>query len=125
VTRTSRRDYANAVRQRSTHASRAAKGHILDECCATTHYHRKYAITLLTAPRRPQPQGRRRTPTYRPSTVTALAAIWEAAGYPWSARLKALLPLWLPWATRHLALAPAAAAHALGSAPEARVAPSR
>jgi len=107
VTRTSRRDYANAVRQRYTHASRAAKGHILDEFCATTHYHRKYAITLLTAPRRPQPQGRRRTPTYRPSTVTALAAIWEAAGYPWSARLKALLPLWLPWATRHLALAPA------------------
>src|SRR5438046_6319304 len=24
--------------------------------------------------------------------------IWEAAGYPWSLRLKALLPLWLPWA---------------------------
>ncbi len=27
-----------------------------------------------------------------------LAAIWEAAGYPWSVRLQALLPLWLPWA---------------------------
>ena len=26
--------------------------------------------------------------------------IWEAAGYPWSARLKAMLPLWLPWARR-------------------------
>jgi hypothetical protein len=29
------------------------------------------------------------------------------AGYPWSARLKALLPLWLPWARKRLALAPA------------------
>ena len=26
--------------------------------------------------------------------------IWEAAGYPWSQRLKALLPLWVPWARR-------------------------
>ena len=106
MTRTSRRDYAKAVRQRYVHASRSTKAHILDEFCATTGYHRKYAIALLTAPSRPQPQGRRRTPTYRAQTVTALAAIWEAAGYPWSARLKALLPVWLPWATHHLALTP-------------------
>jgi hypothetical protein len=104
VTRTSRRDYANAVRQRYAHASRPAKAHILDEFCATTHYHRKYAITLLTAPSQPQPRSRRRMPTYGAQTLTALAAIWEAAGYPWSARLKALLPLWLPWATHRLAL---------------------
>ncbi len=107
MTRTSRREYANAVRQRYAQASRAAKAHILDEFCATTRYHRKYAIALLTAAGRPkQRQGRRRTPTYRSQTVSALAAIWEAAGYPWSARLKALLPLWLPWATRHFALSP-------------------
>ncbi len=35
-----------------------------------------------------------------------LAAIWEAAGYPWSRRLKALLPLWLPWAERRFAIPP-------------------
>jgi hypothetical protein len=29
--------------------------------------------------------------------VTLLAAIWEAAGYPWSVRLKAILPNWMPW----------------------------
>jgi hypothetical protein len=34
--------------------------------------------------------------------ITALHAIWQAAGYPWSVRLKALLPLWLPWARRRL-----------------------
>src|SRR5438874_7576144 len=39
--------------------------------------------------------------------VEALRAIWEAAGYPWSLRLKALLPLWLPWARRRLRLRPA------------------
>jgi hypothetical protein len=36
--------------------------------------------------------------------VRALKAIWTAAGYPWSVRLKALLPTWLPWARKRLAL---------------------
>jgi hypothetical protein len=36
--------------------------------------------------------------------VTALEAIWKAAGYPWSVRLKALLPGWLPWAQKRLHL---------------------
>jgi len=29
--------------------------------------------------------------------LSILAAIWEAAGYPWSVRLKALLPVWMRW----------------------------
>ena len=33
--------------------------------------------------------------------VSVLATVWEAAGYPWSVRLKALLPLWMPWVKRH------------------------
>jgi transposase InsO family protein len=28
--------------------------------------------------------------------------IWEKAGHPWSKRLKALLPVWLPWARKHI-----------------------
>ena len=43
--------------------------------------------------------------TYGPAVITALHAIWQAAGYPWSVRLKALLPLWLPWARHRLRLA--------------------
>jgi len=31
-----------------------------------------------------------------------LEPIWRAADCPWSVRLKALLPLWLPWARKHL-----------------------
>ena len=38
-----------------------------------------------------------RKPHYGPAVVTLLGAVWEAAGYPWSVRLKALLPSWLPW----------------------------
>jgi hypothetical protein len=36
--------------------------------------------------------------------VSILAAVWEAAGYPWSVRLKALLPIWLPWIRKHHAV---------------------
>jgi hypothetical protein len=42
-----------------------------------------------------------------------LRAVWEAAGYPWSVRLKALLPLWLPWIQKRYGLKPAAAAELL------------
>ena len=50
---------------------------------------------------------------YGPEVVAALQTIWTAAGYPWSVRLKALLPLWLPWARKRLRLTPATEA-ALG-----------
>ncbi len=38
--------------------------------------------------------------------IQVLAAIWEAAGYPGSVRLKARLPLWLPWAQTRCRLTP-------------------
>jgi len=36
--------------------------------------------------------------------VSVLKAIWKAAGYPWSVRLKALIPLWMPWVRKHFHL---------------------
>jgi hypothetical protein len=47
-------------------------------------------------------KGRRSS--YGTKVISSLTAIWEAAGYPCSVRLKALLPLWLPWAIKRLAL---------------------
>jgi hypothetical protein len=68
------------------------------------------ASTLFDLLHGPAPQkiktktrkGRR--PTYGAKVILSLTAIWEAAGYPCSARLKALLPLWLPWAIKRLTL---------------------
>jgi hypothetical protein len=109
VTPAARREYIRAIRPRYTLAPANAKPHILDEFCATTGYHRKYAITLLNHPAEESstPPAQRRKPTYSDEVIRVLAAIWEAAGYPWSSRLQALLPLWLPWARRHLPIAPA------------------
>jgi len=60
--------------------------------------------------------------------IQVLAAIWRAAGYPWSLRLKALLPLWLPWARQRFRLTPALEAQLLQLSPrqmDRRLAPSR
>ena len=107
MTPASVRDYIATLRPRYAVASRALKHQILDELCATAHYTRKGAIRALTHPRAaPSAHRRGRPPLYPPAVRTALAAVWEAAGYPWSHRLKALLPLWLPWASQRFTCAP-------------------
>jgi hypothetical protein len=85
---------------RYSKAEGKAKAGLLDEFCLTTGYHRKYAIRLLNGSppgKREEARRRGRKPQYSPAMVSLLGAVWEAAGYPWSVRLKALLPSWLPW----------------------------
>jgi hypothetical protein len=99
-------EYLRVIHPRYRAAAREDKGRILDEYCQTTGYHRKYALRQLNGPPPGviRPHRRRRPVTYGPAVMQALTTIWEAAGYPWSVRLKALLPLWLPWARRRLGL---------------------
>ena len=104
-----RQEYLAQMRERYLGASRAAKGALLTEAVTVTGYHRKALIRTWHRPAgRPVRGPRRGRPTrYGPAVVRALRAVWTAAGYPWSRRLKALLPLWLPWARRRLALSTA------------------
>jgi transposase InsO family protein len=98
-------DGLKRYRKRYQKAARAERGHLLDEFCAETGYHRKYAIALLRQPVDSPPPGakpRRRGPTYSEAAVRVLEQVWQASGYPWSVRLKAMLPLWLPWARNHV-----------------------
>ena len=101
-------EYLTTLRARYATASRTLKHQLLTEVCAATDYHRKSAIRALRRPPASRALRRRRgrPRLYRPQTLDALQAIWEAAGYPWSARLRALVPLWLPWAARHVSLPP-------------------
>jgi transposase InsO family protein len=102
-------EYLRAIYERYRKAGRKGKKVILSEFCANTGYHRKYAIRLLNGPRpekRRRPPERRRGLSYSAETLTLLTAVWEAAGYPWSVRLKALLPLWLPWIRKRFRVRP-------------------
>src|SRR6266446_1129913 len=129
VSARAKREYVEAIYQRNRRAKRAEKRQMLDEFCHVARYHRKSAIRLLTGPApgavRPP---RRRDILYTAAAIEALRAIWEAAGYPWSLRLKALLPLWMPWARRRLHLRPAVERQVLGISPrqmDRRLAPHR
>jgi transposase InsO family protein len=102
-------EYFKAIYERYRKAARKLKHVILNEFCLNTHHNRKYAIRLLNGP----PPARRRQPTlcphpctYSAQVVSVLTAIWKAAGYPWSVRLKALLPVWMPWVRRRFHLSP-------------------
>ena len=130
MSRQGRWEYLNAIYPRYQHASRPEKQRILDEFCRVTGYHRKSAVRLLNGPppaRQPR-VPRRRRPTYGPRVIQVLAAIWRAAGYPWSLRLQALLPLWLPWARPRFRLTPPLEAQLLRLSPrqmDRRLAPYR
>jgi hypothetical protein len=106
MSRKSKWDYLKAIYFRYQKVSKPFRARILDEFCQVCGYNRKYAIRLLSgpAPQKPRRTPKRRRPVYGAKMISALTAIWEAAGYPCSTRLKALLPLWLPWAVKRLGI---------------------
>ena len=98
----SRQDYLATIRLRYQHAGKKAKSLILDEFCATCGYHRKYAIRMLSKYRPPEFRrgGNRPGPkaVYRDAMLLdALKRIWFASDQMCSKKLKAALPLWLPF----------------------------
>src|SRR5260370_41722305 len=93
---------------------------ILNECCLTTKYHRKYAIRILNGPppgKRPARPERRRGLGYGHELLAILTSVGEAAGYPWSVRLKALLPAWKPRGRKRFKVSPALEEQLLASSP--------
>src|SRR5260370_3214240 len=129
VSARAKQEYVQAIYHRYRSARRPDKQRILDEFGEVTKHHRKQAIRPLNSPapgaaRRP----RHRDTLYSAAVSDVLRNIWEAAGYPWSVRLKALLPLWLPWARRRLRLRPAVEAQVRRISPrqmDRRLAPYR
>lgn len=109
MSRQSIREYFKAIYERYHKVSKAIKHLILNEFCANSGYNRKYAIRKLNYPpptKSSCPRRRRRNHTYGPQVLSILTAVWEAAGYPCSVRLKALLVLWMPWIRKHFRLNP-------------------
>lgn len=76
---------------------RKEKGRALDQVCETLKRCRRTAKRLMRgkAEQAERPR-RRREAIYPERLIRVLEAVWEAAQYSWSVRLKALLPLWMP-----------------------------
>lgn len=96
----SKREYFESIYERYQKAGRWEKSGILDEFCHICRYSRKYGITKLNSPGWEESRGtgrRKRRATYGEDLIRIIAAVWAAAGYACSIRLKALFALWLPW----------------------------
>jgi hypothetical protein len=83
-------------------ASKLEKGHILDEFCKVTKYHRKHAITVLGKVDFSLQVVKKRTPLYSNKAIFVIERIWEQSDFPWSERLVAMIPIWLPWIKKHM-----------------------
>jgi hypothetical protein len=98
----SKRDYLNAIWVRYLKADKNTKSLILDEFCLNCGHHRKHALRLLSKkahlkrhiPR--QKSGPK--PFYQnPDLLKILKRIWFATDQMCSKKLRAALPLWLPF----------------------------
>lgn len=120
MARRSKQEYLAVMWQRYQRAGRAERSALLDEVVRMCGYHRKYAIGLLNQRDAPRPHPRRvprRRPTYSAEAIGVLAWLWEQSGYLCATRLKAALPIWLPWLRQRRPLSPTVARHLLAISP--------
>lgn len=94
-----RREYVRHMQERyRTAATLAMKSRFLTEVSENLSCRRKHAVRLMNG--KVVDLGkpwRRREKRYPERLVRVLESVWEAAQRPWSVRLKATLPLWMPW----------------------------
>lgn len=97
MSRKSKREYLLAIWERYQRVGKRFKGKILDEFCEVCGYSRKYAVLLLN--RKPRLQQKRPgpKPIYDAAVLEVLKTIWLLAEQMCSKRLKAALPIWLPF----------------------------
>lgn len=92
-----KREYIQVVRIRYRNSAKKERTLILDEFCKVLDVHRKHAIQLLGGSR--TVSGRRPGPsaTYSEECGYHLSQIWELTGRICSKKLKAAIPIWLPY----------------------------
>jgi hypothetical protein len=106
MSRKSKLEYLRKIRSRYKAAGKKEKSKILDEFCEVCGYSRKYAIRLLNRKcyrtrKKPGPK-----PTYGKEVVRALIYFWKETDQMCSKRLKAALPLWMPYYEERYPLKP-------------------
>jgi len=92
-----KKELIKATKARYLKATKKGKGKVLDEFCASTGYHRKYATRILGPKHehdRVEKYGRKkRKKVYGSDVISEIIKIWELLDYPCGVRLRpALLP---------------------------------
>lgn len=92
-----KRMYLETIRARYRKSTKKQKSIILTEFCEVTGYERKYAIRILwkhVEPRTQRPGPKRK---YSHSVIPHLIYFWNAMNRCCSRKIKAAIPLWLPY----------------------------
>jgi hypothetical protein len=100
--KTSKQEYLFEIRERYLVAPKKQQSIILDEFTRVCQYNRKYAIRLLNTSSKKLKQMPCRRPGRpkhydSPELLQFLTRLWQATNLACSKRLKAMIPLWLPW----------------------------
>jgi len=91
------RDHIKRIEDRYRDSDKAAKKIILNEFCHTRGISRKYAIRLLGGKVTPSGKRAGRPPKYNGKLVKHLMVLWVSMERIHPKRMKAALPLWLPF----------------------------
>ncbi len=102
MSKKSKNEYLQTIRLRYLKSSKDEKKIILDEFCTVCEYNRKYAIRLLskTGEVIDVRQKKRTGPKAvydKEFVIEFIKAVWIATNLICSKRLKAAIPIWLPW----------------------------
>lgn len=99
-----KKEYLLEIKKRYLTASKDEKTVILEEFCKVCKYNRKYAIRLLN--KKDHPKLKRKKPGRpsrydKPAIITFLKELWINTNLACSIRLKAAIPIWIPYYTLH------------------------
>ena len=102
MSKKAKEEYLSTIRERYINSKKEEKNKILNEFCNVCGYNRKYAIRVLnkSSPAGNKNNKKRCGPKSKydsPEIINFLKTIWIATNLICSKRLKAVIPLWLPW----------------------------
>ncbi len=97
-----KREYLEEIKKRYFTASKKEKTLILDEFCTVCNFNRKYAVRLISKKETVANRRKGRPKKYHSSTLLDfLKHLWMTTNLACSKRLKAAIPLWLPFYQIH------------------------
>lgn len=103
MTSITKKEYIRTVQKRYFKAIKRQKTRILDEFIATLQIHRKSAIRLLAEPigKLKPSKKKAREYIYPKKLLWIIEEFWKVSGFMCGARLKAALPLWMPYLKKY------------------------
>lgn len=102
MSNSAKKEYLQEIRKRYFSASKKGKSLILDEFCTVCTLNRKYAVRLIGKKEITTNKRKGRPKKYYSSTLLDfLKHLWVVTNLACSKRLKAAIPLWLPYYHLH------------------------